>query len=337
MGPENVAKAVALNEDGRSIRYISNVLGVARNTVNYAIRRYNETGEYGRRQGSGRPRCTNERDDRYAVSTVLRNRHLPATIVAHRLAEVRNVIVSARTIRRRFHEVGLVSRRPATGPALEPRHRVARLQFARQHINWTRADWESVLFTDESRFALRSSDGRDHVWRRCGERYAPCTMSPRISFNGGSIIVWAGISVAARTELVFIENGTMNGDRYIEECIIPHVIPYAQFIGNAFQLMHDNARANTARIVSDVLNEVEINVMDWPARSPDLNPIENVWDILQKRVSRRVDVPETVHELRVHLQEEWYSIPQADIARLIGSVEGRLQEVIQAGGGNTRF
>ncbi|PSN46860.1 hypothetical protein C0J52_13687 [Blattella germanica] len=66
MGPENVAKAVALNEDGRSMRYISNVLGVARNTVNYAIRRYNETGEYGRRQGSGQPRCTNERDDRYA-------------------------------------------------------------------------------------------------------------------------------------------------------------------------------------------------------------------------------------------------------------------------------
>ena len=150
-------------------------------------------------------------------------------------------------------------------------------------------------------------------------------------------MVWAGISVAARTELVFIENGTMNGDRYIEECIIPHVIPYAQFIGNAFQLMHDNARANTARIVSDVLNEVEINVMDWQACSPDLNPIENVWDILQKRVRRRVDVPETLHELRVHLQEEWYSIPQADIARLIGSVEGRLQEVIQAGGGNTRF
>ena len=126
-------------------------------------------------------------------------------------------------------------------------------------------------------------------------------------------MVLAGISVAARTELVFIENGTMNGDWYIEECIIPHVIPYAQFIGNAFQLMHDNARANTARIVSDVLNEVEINVMDWQACSPDLNPIENVWDILQKRVSRRVDVPETVHELRVHLQEEWYSIPQADI------------------------
>lgn len=103
MGPENVAKAVALNEDGRSIRYISNVLSVTRNTVNYAIRRYNETRECGRRQGSGRPRCTNERDDRYAVSTVLRNRHLPATIVAHRLAEVRNVTISARTIRRRFH------------------------------------------------------------------------------------------------------------------------------------------------------------------------------------------------------------------------------------------
>ncbi|KAJ4444689.1 hypothetical protein ANN_06486 [Periplaneta americana] len=59
MSFEDVAKGVVFSEDGRSIRYISNVLGVARNTMNY-IRRYNETRQYTRRQGSGRPRCTNE-------------------------------------------------------------------------------------------------------------------------------------------------------------------------------------------------------------------------------------------------------------------------------------
>ncbi|PSN36639.1 hypothetical protein C0J52_22290 [Blattella germanica] len=168
MLPEEVAKAVALSEDGRSVRYIAGILGIARSTIHDAIRRYNETRQYSRRQESGRPKSTNRPDDRFSRLTVLRNRRLPATLVARRLAEVRNVVVSARTIRRRLREYGLVSRRPSRGPELLAEHRVARLQFVRQHINWDMGAWESVLFTDESRFALRSADGRERTrqWSR---------------------------------------------------------------------------------------------------------------------------------------------------------------------------
>lgn len=215
---------------------------------------------------------------------MLRNRRLPATLVARRLAEVRNVVVSARTIRRRLREYGLVSRRPSRGPELLAEHRVARLQFVRQHINWDMGAWESVLFTDESRFALRSADGRERVWRRRGERYEAGLMLPRVPFNGGSLMVWAGVSIGGRTELVFIDNGTMMAPRYIEQCIFDLVVPYAPFIGDNFILMQDNARPHTVRDVSLVLNAVGIHVMDWPSRSPDMNPIEHVWDMLDRKI-----------------------------------------------------
>ncbi|PSN42614.1 hypothetical protein C0J52_25205 [Blattella germanica] len=85
MTPEDVTRAISLFEDGRSIRYIANILGVARSTVHDAIKRYQEIGEYSRRPGSGRPRATNNRDDRVIVLTMLRDRTSSSTVIAHRL------------------------------------------------------------------------------------------------------------------------------------------------------------------------------------------------------------------------------------------------------------
>lgn len=76
----------------------------------------------------------------------------------------------------------------------------------------------------------------------------------------------------------------MTAPRYIEQCIFDHVVPYAPFIVDNFILMQDNARPHTVRDVSLVLNAVGIHVMDWPSRSPDMNPIEHVWDMLDRKI-----------------------------------------------------
>ena len=88
---------------------------------------------------------------------------------------------------------------------LLPRHRQHRLRFARLHSDWTLEQWGNVLFTDESRVCLRSPDGRERVYRRRNERYADCTISERISYHGGSVMIWAGISTEEQTDLVFVE------------------------------------------------------------------------------------------------------------------------------------
>jgi hypothetical protein len=145
----------------------------------------------------------------------LKNPHMTAVEIRNQLERVREVNVSERIVRRRLGEANLGAYRPATGSELLRGHRVSRLLFAQEHLNWNLEQWKSVVFSDESRFALRSPGGRARVWRRPEERYAPCNFSERLSFNGGSIMVWGGISWEARTELVFIERGTLTAHRYV--------------------------------------------------------------------------------------------------------------------------
>lgn len=331
------ARAVALADAGYSQRRIGRTLGVPRTTVQDAIRRFRETGRYTRRPGSGRHRCTSSRDDRFIVTNVLRNRFLTAVEARNQLFEVRNNSISERTVRRRLAEQNLVARRPAKAPKLEVHHRRARLQFAREHLNWTMEEWRNVLFSDESRIALRAPDGRQRVYRRRNERFAPCAIVETVGYQGGSIMVWGGISYEARTDLVVVSRGSLTAQRYVEEVLQDHVVPFAPFIGDNFTLMHDNARAHIAHIVNEYLDDVGIRRLPWPACSPDLNPIEHVWDNLKRRVKSRVPAPTTIRELSTAVVEEWHNIPQSDIQDIMDGIPNRLQEVIRARGGNTHY
>lgn len=155
---------------------------------------------------------------------------------------------------------------------------------------------------------------------------------------------WGGISLDGKTELVCVSQsgrargqGSLTAHRYILEVLESHVVPYAGFIGEEFLLMHDNARCHTALIVRDYLEEVGIPVMQWPARSPDLNPIEHLWDELKRRVRERDPAPATLQDLQNAAIEEWRSIPQEVIVPLIPSMKDRMEDVFRARGGNTRF
>ncbi|RVE48620.1 hypothetical protein evm_006691 [Chilo suppressalis] len=130
---------------------------------------------------------------------------------------------------------------------------------------------------------------------------------------------------------------TLNVERYIRECSEPHVIPYADYVGPNFLFMHDNARAHAAGIVREYFRDVNITVMDWPARSPDMNPIEHMWDELKRRVRARQPVAQTMQEFKTAIEEEWEMIPQNFIERLINSMPNRMRAVVDAHGGNTRY
>lgn len=332
-----VAQSVLLVEQGYSQRQVAAILNVDRSNMKYALKRYRATGLYTRKPGSGGVRCTSARDDRFIILEVLRNRFLTAVEIRQRLQVTRGVNVSERTVRRRIEECELRARRPARGPELERHHRTARLRFAREHEHWTFEQWANVLWTDECRAALRAPDGRERVYRRRGERFLPITTRQTISFHGGSVMVWGGISSNARTELVIVE-GRLNAARYIEEILQDHVVPYMEFIGaENFLLMHDNARAHSAQCVEQYLADVGIRRMQWPARSPDMNPIEHVWDMLKRRVKRCPNPPQNLRELKTALVAAWEEIPQMDIRNIVHSMPDRMQAVIRARGGNTRY
>ena len=109
--------------------------------------------------------------------------------------------------------------------------------------------------------------------------------------------------------------------RYVNEILDVYVRPYAGAVGENFILMDDNSRAHRARITDQYLEQATIVRMEWPARSPDLNPIEHAWDMLQTAVSSRPVQPASVQELRQAVLEEWDQIPQYKIRRLICSMQ----------------
>ena len=331
------ARIVALLEDGHNKSYVSRTLGFPRSTVRDTWDRYIERGNFSRRRGSGRPRITTVADDRFLLIRSLRDRRTNSVSLKNDLQMVRRVRISEDTVRRRLNEAGLRSRRPAKTQRLLRRHRRDRLRFARLHVNWTVEQWSNVLFTDESRVCLWSPDGRERVYRRPNERFAECTITERISYQGGSVMVWAGISNAARTDLVFVDNGAMNAHRYIEDVLGEHVIPFAPLIGENFILMQDNARPHVAHVVTQYLEEVGVRTLDWPACSPDMNPIEHMWDQLKRAVRRRPRQPSTLQELKIALTEEYLNIPQERITHLIHSMPRRIRGLIAARGGHTRY
>ena len=121
---------------------------------------------------------------------------------------------------------------------------------------------------------------RARVWRMPNERFAPVCVAEHDRFGGGSVMVWAGISAQGKTDLHVIDNGTLTALRYVNEILDVYVRPYAGAVGENFILMDDNARAHRARITDQYLEQATIVRMEWPARSPDLNPTEHALDVI---------------------------------------------------------
>ncbi|GFV83582.1 transposable element Tc1 transposase [Trichonephila clavipes] len=166
-----------------------------------------------------------------------------------------------------FEGGGLYARRPVVCVPLTRQHRTARLQWCHEHHNWTEQDWSCVLFSDESRFSLSSDCRRQLIWRESGTAYRPENIQKKDLYLTCSIMVWAGIMINGRTRLHVVANGTMTGQRYIDEVLLPHVRLFRGAVGDKFVFMDDNATCHRTLTVQDCLDSEGIQRFVWPARS----------------------------------------------------------------------
>ncbi len=165
------------------------------------------------------------------------------------------------------------------------------------------------------------------MWRRKGERYDARNVMQRDRFGGSSIMMWGGISRNSKTALVTVP-GTLTAVRYCDEFVVPVIVPYLRQRDGVI-LQQDNARPHTARHTRAVFEQYGIETLDWPSRSPDLSPIEHMWDILGRRV-RALDNVNDVTDLERALHREWANITLAEVNKLIASMRRRCAAVVTA-------
>ncbi|GFT25080.1 transposable element Tcb2 transposase [Trichonephila clavipes] len=216
-------------------------------------------------------------------------------------------------------------------------HRTACLQWCREHHNWTEQDWACVLFSDESRFSLSSDCRRQLIWRESGTAYRPENIQEKDRYPTCSIMVWAGVMINGCTRLHVVANGTMTGQRYIDEVLLPHVRLFCGAVGDKFVFMDDNATCYRTLAVQDCLDSEGIKRLVWPARSPDLNPIENVWDALGRQVAGRNYPPTNKNTLIRALTEEWDKLPQQLLDNVVQSMVRRVECCITLHGGHIPY
>ena len=121
------------------------------------------------------------------------------------------------------------------------------------------------------------------MYGKLRQRYEDDCVFETKAFDGGSVMVWAGISIGGRTDLVFID-GNLDSRRYIDEVLRPHVLSYLAAIGNGAIFQDDNVRPHRGKNVVDFLEENGVEHMEWPAISPDMSAIEHLWDILEREI-----------------------------------------------------
>ncbi|GFU72048.1 transposable element Tc3 transposase [Trichonephila clavipes] len=184
---------------------------------------------------------------------------------------------------------------------------------------------------------MESDSGGLLIWREQRTRYHQSNTVERHSYRGGGILVWAGISLGDHTDLHVFHGGTVTSLRYRDEILDPYVRPYAAAIGNDFILMDDNARPRRPRIVEEYLEDHGFERMEWPARSPDQNPIEHLWDYLGREVAALNPLSRSLHELKQGLLCVWSSLPIPVSDNLINSMGNRCRQCIQVRGGHIPY
>ena len=171
-------------------------------------------------------------------------------------------------------------------PRLLQRHKQQRMEFARRYQNWTVDDWKRVIWSDETKINRFGADGRQWVWKRPSNVLTDQHIQPTVKFGGGSMMVLGcmtanGVNFATRID------GRMDSSLYISilDDELRQTVEYYHLDWDYIVFQHDIDSKHTSTLMRNWLDENEIETLQWPAQSPDLNPIENLWDHIKWKLS----------------------------------------------------
>lgn len=323
--PEEQGKIKILHEEGYSNRAIARRTGRSHQVVSKFLA---EPENYGKRFKGRKKFVTTERERR-AIIREASNSTLTASQIAHNVGTK----ASLRTVQKILQQCPHLKRlKIKRKPALKPFHISERLRFAREKMHW-KTEWFKVIFSDEKKFNRDGPDGFSFYFHDL--RKNELILSRRRT-DVGSVMVWGAISYKGVIDLVFLK-GRQNSQKYIELLEKERGTFIKVNGGSDFIFQHDNASIHSAYAVRSWFKNHNINILEWPSNSPDLNIMENVWGWLSLQVYKNSRQFSTSEELQKALQQAWNQIPVNYLKTLYDSMPSRIFELIQKNGKCTNY
>ncbi|KAG0847630.1 hypothetical protein G6F17_012358 [Rhizopus arrhizus] len=203
------------------------------------------------------------------------------------------------------------------------------------HKDWTVDDWKRVVWSDETKINRFNSDRRTWAWIRSGESLKYHHVKMTVKHGGGNIMLWSAITYAGVGWMCKI-NGNMDKTLYKEilEDELERTIEYGtNKLGlerHQVIFQHDNDPKHTSKLVKEYLEQQSHNILEWPAQSPDLNPIENMWSLLKRRLNDYETAPKGMNELYERVTKVWYDLMKPEeCQKVIETMPKRIKQCIK--------
>lgn len=315
----------ALSNEGKKLREIARAV----KRTPCVVKNYLENPTmYGKNHAGGREKALSERDERKIWRLASNSSRSVSKIKAEA-----NVDASRWTVWRAIkRNPNLKRAKLLAAPKLTTGHKEARLRWAKDRIA-ERTDWTSVVFSDEKKFNLDGPDGYFYYWHDL--RKDPVNRMSRV-VGGGGVMLWAciGYGGVRWTEV----HGRLKAADYTTDVLFVHLVPFGEQLGGPqWIFQQDNASIHEAAARQADFQEEIPRRLQWPSRSPDLNPTENLWGLIVKDVYAEGRQYDSVATLRKAINTAFERIDMQVVQRLIDSMSDRLFQVIKAQGGKTKY
>ncbi|CAF4338913.1 unnamed protein product [Rotaria sp. Silwood2] len=326
------AQAVALYDAGFTISGTARELKISWTCVKNAIKRYREHGTFKDLSRTGRPSKITPRAARHIKRLTSGENRTNAKIITRKLNDSLTTSVSPTTVQRCLHKMGYTYTAKIKGPYFKKIHKVKRMAWCKKFRSYTIEDWRRIIFSDESTYYVLKRKNKTMVWRSKTEKLTPDCIQQITTGCGGKVGIWGAICRYGTTSaLLYSDN--MNSIKYCE-VLKNQLIPSIKRLpkGNKYTFQHDLARWHTSNMVKEQIKKLKINMLEWPPNSPDLNVVEQLWSIIDKRLASKPINSKA--ELQKHLQEEWDKISLKLCRELVDSMPERIEKCLKAKGGH---